>query len=372
LKTRSRRSLVRRHRLILLALAVFALEGSAPAAREVLSRATTDRPDDVRGPQVHFVYAVPADGEDRALDTNGAIVRSVELLTNWLADQTGGGTLRVDTHRGELDITFVRLDQTDAQIAAHGAFVRDAIEAELQRHSAAKQDRIYAVYYDGSSRHACGGAFRPPTLIGSVVAMYLRGTPSGGRCSPHPPGGELDYWEFAMLHDLLHGLGLVANCAPNHGFDGHVTDHPNDLMWGGAGGPWQLPPTLDIGRDDYYRHGRSDCPDLAKSEYLTSNPPPPQVLRAAGLSLTPARAGRQLTVSLAIFLDDIYPDSAKVGCTLHAQGRKLTPTRATYAGDRARCAWRLPLSARGKRLIGRVRAEVEGLSVQRTFTARAR
>ena len=39
-------------------------------------------------------------------------------------------------------------------------------------------------------------------------------------------------------------------------------------MWAGQGF-WSLPASLDVGRDDYYGHGRTDCPDLADSPFLT-------------------------------------------------------------------------------------------------------
>ncbi|MEX0673724.1 MAG: PASTA domain-containing protein [Gaiellaceae bacterium] len=251
-----------------LGVAVAAMAFAAPAGA-ALPRATEDRPDEAFGSQVHFVYAVPAEGADRALDTSGAIGRSVDSFVRWLAGETGGPTLRVDTFGGELDVTFVRLEETDAQFAARGAYVVTAIEAELERRGfLGKPSRIHAVYYDGSSTYACGGAFWPPLLLGKVVAMYLRGL--GGLCSL-PVGESLGYWEFAMLHDIFHGLGAAPTCAPHHTLSGHVSDSPNDLMWSGDQ-PWQLPPRLDIGRDDYWGHGRSDCLDVSGSPYLTSAP----------------------------------------------------------------------------------------------------
>jgi len=245
-----------------LGVAVAAMAFASPAGA-ALPRATEDRPDEALGSQVHFVYAVPADGVDRALDTSGAIGRSVDSFVRWLAGETGGPSLRVDTFSGELDVTFVRLEETDAQFAARGAFVVTAIEAELERRGyLGKPSRIHAVYYDGSSTYACGGAFWPPLLLGKVIAMYLHGL--GGLCSL-PVGESLGYWEFAMLHDIFHA------CAPHHTLSGHVSDSPNDLMWSGDQ-PWQLPPRLDIGRDDYWGHGRSDCVDVSQSPYLTSAP----------------------------------------------------------------------------------------------------
>jgi len=41
-----------------------------------------------------------------------------------------------------------------------------------------------------------------------------------------------------MLHEILHTLGVVATCAPNHTLSGHVSDDPRDLMYAGPL-PWQ-------------------------------------------------------------------------------------------------------------------------------------
>jgi len=58
------------------------------------SRSTSDRPDDYEGFQIHFVYAIPSDGEDRSLDLNGQIEASAIAANFWLAEQTGGSQLR--------------------------------------------------------------------------------------------------------------------------------------------------------------------------------------------------------------------------------------------------------------------------------------
>jgi hypothetical protein len=50
---------------------------AAGARTAVLPRATSDRPDDVSGPQIQVVYALPADGTDRDLDENGPLDASV-------------------------------------------------------------------------------------------------------------------------------------------------------------------------------------------------------------------------------------------------------------------------------------------------------
>ena len=74
-------------------------------------RSTSDRPDDISGPQVHFVYAVPSDWEDRNRDRFGEVERSVLAIQHWLAEEIGQ-TLRVDTYQGRPDVSLLRLTFT--------------------------------------------------------------------------------------------------------------------------------------------------------------------------------------------------------------------------------------------------------------------
>ena len=344
----------------------FAVAGSAPAAREALPRATADRPDEVRGAQVHAVYAVPSDVADRELDTSGAIENSIASFQRWLAAETGGATLRFDTFQGSLDVTFVRLPRTDAEIAARGAFVRDELEQLLAAAGLGSQQKLYAVYYDGSSTFACGGGAWPPVLPGRLAAEYLRapGCPGTLAASGAPPG----YTDYAMLHELFHTLGAMPTCAPHHHRAGHTSDLPDDLMWAGVG-VWQVPGRLDPGRDDYYGHGRSDCLDLARSEYLTSNPTPAPTLRAGRLAVGPARAGRRLTASLAVTLDGQAPATGVARCTLRIAGRSVRTAGASFAAGRATCLWQLSRASRGRRATGSVTAVVERASVSRPFSS---
>jgi VCBS repeat-containing protein len=238
-------------------------------------RQLTDLPDEVAGLQVHFLYVIPNDGVDRALDTNGVVANEVDVFQRWLEGQTGGRRLRVDTAGGQLDISFFRLSRTDAEIASHGAFVRDEIEAELTAAGFSAPGKIYGVYYDGSSTFACGGGAWPPTLPGTVAALYLQGEPPGAPpCSTNPfasPGGPPGYLQYAMIHEIFHTMGIVPTCAPHHTLAGHVSDSPTDLMYAGDE-PW-TPSTLDVGRDDYFGARIPGCQDLATNGWLTGRAP---------------------------------------------------------------------------------------------------
>ena len=240
-----------------------------------LSRAINDRSDDVSGYQVKVIYALPSDKQDLSLDTNGKISTSVAAFQQWFGKQTGSQQLKLDTYKGALDIAFVRLKQTDEQIKVNGAFARESIENELKTLRFNNPQKLYAVYYGGGSNVACGGAPYPPNIIGNVAVIYLEGTPPNSpACNTNILGGNINqpaYLEFAMLHEIVHGLGFVASCAPHHTLSGHVSDSPQDLMYAGNQ-PWQ-PSSLDINRDDYFRQKNPSCLDLSKSIFLDPSVP---------------------------------------------------------------------------------------------------
>jgi hypothetical protein len=269
-----------------LGLAACALVLAAATPARALPRVTYDRPDDFAGPQVHVLYVVAADVPDRELDTNGGIAASVASWQGWLRDQTGGRGIRLDTHQGALDVTFFRLATTSAAAAPQPVF---AISTELAAAGFAAADKIYAVYYDGASILACGAGVAP------YPSEYLTGSDSrtGASCTgsfaASPPG----YFDFGLLHELVHSLGYVPSCAPHTASQQHVSDSAYDLMWGG--GPWASLPgmQLDVGHDDYFEARIPGCPDLSGSRFLEGGGGP------LGLTVTHRQgAGGSVEVSL--------------------------------------------------------------------------
>ncbi len=261
-------------------LLVFGQIGGAPPSSGCTTgdRLTIDLPDDTGNYQVKVMYVVPSDGQDERLDVNGTLAISVEAFERWLERESGGLRIRLDTCQGRLDIGFVRLQPSDAQLAVTGAFVRDQIEMLLPQAGFNSNRKIYAVYYGGSSTFSCGGGAWPPALVGRVAAIYLRGAPPGAppcatnrfATSPDAPA----YFEFAMLHEIFHNLGVVPTCAPNQTMAGHVSDDPTDLMYAGPLA-WR-PSRLDVNRDDYFKHGRN-CLDVANSAFMNAASPNAQV-----------------------------------------------------------------------------------------------
>ncbi len=63
----------------------------AAAGAQGATRSVVDQRDDLATPQqVHVIYALPSDGIDHELDTNGTLAASVGSWQTWLRGQTGG------------------------------------------------------------------------------------------------------------------------------------------------------------------------------------------------------------------------------------------------------------------------------------------
>lgn len=261
----------------------------------VPDRVTVDRPDDNGYDQIRVMYVVPADGADAGYDTNGKICNSIRGIAAWFYEQTGT-YLRLDTAGGLLDIGFFRLAKTDEQMRGTDpnnntiengtAFVRERIELELEAQGLIAENKLYAVYYDGTSSWACGGGAYPPLIVDRVGAMYLRGMPIGQTvpCGMARPWGQStlvpSYVDYGMLHEVVHSMGIVAMTSPHQHSTGHVFDigqsSPNrDLMYSpraGMNDPGWATDTglvIDLGSDDYYNAGAAD---LAKMSVISPLP----------------------------------------------------------------------------------------------------
>lgn len=215
---------------------------------------------------------VAGDGEDRTLDTDATLAHSVEAWNEWFAAQTSDRRLRLDRVDGALDITFVRLNRSNEDLNDFGVLLRDQIEGALVARGFDDPDKIYLVYYDGGDEttQSCGGAAYPPQLPGTVAVLYLQAIPgTGNPCSENEFADSVDapgYIEFAALHEVLHVLGVVPECAPRHVLDGHVSDSPTDLMY--AGNEALNPSVVDVNRNDYFEANIANCLDLADSSFL--------------------------------------------------------------------------------------------------------
>ena len=247
----------------------------------ITRRSLEDRPDDVDGPQVHAVYVIVADGVDEELDRNGRIANSVSATVDWIASQTGR-RLRLDTYRGEPDVTFLRLARSQAWLWSRRdsivSVLDDAIRSSPLASAENAEDKVYAVYYSGPTGVAAEEGpleVAGNAIPGRLAAVYLWGAHNIGE----PPGGDLydrnyhevGFHEIVMAHELFHVMGAVDACAPNA--DGsHVDDDRNDLMYAGADGLRDRMAVIDRNHDDYYGHDIPGCTDAEDSALWEDGP----------------------------------------------------------------------------------------------------
>jgi len=263
------------------------LDSSASTRVNVVQRNYADNINDTSFYQIHPVYVLPSDRVDEKLDLNGSIAASMAAARKWMRQRAGGQSIKYDTYQGGMDISFVRLNKTDAQMIQQAiqnygsvAFLREVIESELHARGFNNNGTVYVAYYGGSTTWACGGAPLPPDgPQGNVVALYLWGAVPGAiPCHDNPfakDENSAGYWEWSILHEVFHGLGAVPNpgspntpsyCAPNATGNGHTSDMPTDLMYAGTLA-WR-PDVIDFGNDDYFNINNTGCTDIAKSVFL--------------------------------------------------------------------------------------------------------
>jgi hypothetical protein len=329
--------------LIVACASVVGLSAAAPSA---LPRATADRPDEVVGEQVHFIYALPTDAPDGQLDVNGELTASIARMQAWLAGQTGGPKLRLDTYQGQPDITFLR-----TSLAPQGT-VRQYVE----RLGFTDPKKLYLMYAGSYPQEACGRA----SLGLNAAFVFLSCT------SQYPRGSRFGVLETTTIHEILHALGAVPEGAP-HWVEYHVTD-TSDVMQPSftVDSNGEVAEALDPGRDDYYGHSRSET-DVADSPFLDSNPPSgtqPPKLRIGSVSRLKAR-GRLIVRARVSNAGD---GRVSVQCSARQGKRRLRVLVARYSAGTAQCSFG---RARRGLVSGKIVVRSGQMVASRTFRLRA-
>ncbi len=222
----------------------------------------TDRsPNTLAGNPVHWVYAVPSDGQDRLSSIASIMQTDAEAIDSWWRTQDMTRLPRNDLTQFpcglQVDITTVRMSQSSAQLAPlEGRF--DAVFDAMNAASLNSRFTKYLVYYDGSvlDDDVCGQGGSDLSGFGLAV-LYYRACVGVSTAA-------------VAAHEVLHTLGAVPRGAPNEcpGADGgHACDDPNDLMFPSIDDVPLSAKTLDPGRNDYYGHGGA-WPDAQDSPWL--------------------------------------------------------------------------------------------------------
>lgn len=273
---------------------------------------TADQPDTVSAIAWHVVYAVPSDGVDRFAQYAPRLAGDAAAMSAWWLGQDPTRRPRFDlldapacgSEYGRVDVSFLRLPSAD------GAATSSQILAEVTAAGFDHGDKGYLVYVDGvpnaaSESDVCGvGESRAGALAYAVVYLGACGASLGD-----------DARQFVATHEVLHGLGAVADGAPHACEDGHVCDSPDDVMKAFYDpGDSLATAVLDVGRDDYYGHPGSwwDTRDSLLLYHLDATGPPPPPI--GGLTVTSHGSNVEVQWSLP---------AADLAFLVYAPGRRV-------------------------------------------------
>jgi hypothetical protein len=251
-------------RLVVLAVvagALWAAPGALASGWCGSGESDVDRADATTGPQIHAIWAVPADGSDTFASGAGKIADDLASVGAWWATQDPTRVPRIDNAvfpAGTcVDISFVRLSlPASAYTGASTSFTQ--VSYELATDGFSNTHKKYLVYFDGPSVEAnvCGTGGGSFAVGPSFAVVWL------GGCPDVPD-------DAIAAHELLHALGALPDGAPHACPDGsgHPCDSPQDVLYPYSSGAPLSQLVLDVNHDDYYGHSGSWI-DIQDSPWL--------------------------------------------------------------------------------------------------------
>ena len=217
-----------------------------------------DQPDVNDDYQVHFFYVLAKDSKDKEIDVNGWLEKRLITVNSkfekWSKKNKKsngvGQKFKFDYRKdGKIDITFVRIDLTKAELKTP-KYPERLIYGLLSKDNYLNNPKkTYALFTGFNSKigNSHGGSGSPP-----ITTIFIPAVKSYG----------VKGMDIIILHELFHTQGASYPCGKRTYAGAHVKG--SDVL-----GKNKTTTTIDGKNDTYYLHGMKDCPDLSKSVYLT-------------------------------------------------------------------------------------------------------
>ena len=262
-------------------------------------RSYTDRLDIISGKQIHAIYLLPCEREDRKFDVNLNIEFSLLAINKWFLNKSENQELRFDlNNKNQIDVTFLRVNKTmnwfdnkNQEENNKKINVSEKIKKIIYLNKDKFQnfsDKKFIIFFEGWERRkyinydVCGKADFDGKI--SIYYTYSRfkkyigndlNLKNNKRLFTCTKNDHLNYEndlnfgdaEATILHEILHLLGAPSKCGKNlDNSKSHVADTRKDIMHKQSGNEY-----LDYKNNDYYNHNIKGCSDLKNSDYLISN-----------------------------------------------------------------------------------------------------
>ena len=222
-----------------------------------INRSLVDREDSTIDHQVHFIYAILKNGQDKEWDVNGYIEKLAlkvnENFLKWSSQNKKsngiGQKFKYDfLKNGKLDVSFARLDLTRKQIDEPD-HPNGLIYKELFKQGFNNPKKVYAIISGFNSKHGNSDGGEGGPLFTILYGPAIKSYGSKGM-------------EIVILHELFHTQGAAYDCGKRTYRGAHVKG--SDVLGSG-----DVTTKIDSKNDTYYKHGIEGCPDLADSIFLT-------------------------------------------------------------------------------------------------------
>ena len=259
-------------------------------------RSFQDNPDLLNNEQLHAIFLLPCEMEDRKFDVNLNIDFSLSAINKWFLGKSQNQELRFDKNaKNKIDVTFMRtnktmkwfddkVEDTEKKIDISDKIKKIIFDNKNKFHNFEKKKFI--VFFEGWERRkyinydVCGkssyegqiaiyySASRFKKYIGDEI--ILKNKKRIFTCTKNDhlnDHGDFTFGdaEATILHEILHTLGAPSTCGKNVDSKSfHVIDSEKDILHSISGIQY-----LDYNNDDYYNHNLIDCRDLKDSKYLT-------------------------------------------------------------------------------------------------------
>ena len=248
--------------------------------------------------QIHTIFLLPCEREDRKLDINLKIQSSLLAINTWFQNKSLKQQINFDkTSDGNIDVTFLRVNKSMNWFINskkyNGFDDEKDVSEKVEDIISINQDKFnnynnkkFIVFFEGWEKRKylnydiCG-----KSRYNGQVAVYFTSSPfkkyignniilkNNKRIFTCTKNDHLNDYndlrfgdaEVTILHEILHILGAPSTCGKNlDKSKNHVVDSKDDILYRISGNNY-----LDFNNDDYYNHKIDNCFDLKNSNYLT-------------------------------------------------------------------------------------------------------
>ena len=261
-------------------------------------RSFKDSEDTITGNQIHAIYLLPCEREDRKFDVKSNIEFSLLAINKWFFSKSENQKLRFDiNHQKKIDVTFLRVNKT---MDWFDNKVKDKKSKKTEISEKIKKiihinknlfnnfdNKKFIIFFEGWERRKyinydiCGKA----DFNGNIAIYYtysrfkkyigndliLKNNKRLFTCTKNDHLNDFNDISFGdaeatILHEILHTLGAPSKCGKNlDNSKSHVSDNQKDIMHKQSGNQY-----LDFNNNDYYNHKIKECADIKNSKFLIS------------------------------------------------------------------------------------------------------